>query len=126
MPVLYHGQSGAHSRQTRRRPKSRRSSRHSTGCRSRERGAHGPSPAVLRRTRGEERTVEEKDWETLTLVCDITIPELPLDKSPEGQLRFLRDYLARVRESTRYECYTYVERKVAELEAAGDSPFMGA
>ena len=70
--------------------------------------------------------MDEKDWETLTSVCDITIPELPIDKSPEEQLHFLRDYLARVRESTRYECYTYVERKVAELEAADDSPFMDA
>jgi hypothetical protein len=70
--------------------------------------------------------MEEKDWETLTTVCDITIPELPTDKSPEEQLQFLRDYLARVRESTRYECYTYVERKVAELEEAANSPFMDA
>ena len=70
--------------------------------------------------------MEEKDWETLTTVCDITIPDLPIDQPPEEQLRFLRDYLARVRESTRYECYTYVERKVAELEAAVESPFMDA
>ena len=68
--------------------------------------------------------MEEQDWQTLTTVCDITLPELPTDKPPEEQLRFLRDYLARVRASTRYECYTYVERKVAELEAAVDSPFM--
>ncbi len=70
--------------------------------------------------------MEEKDWETLTTVCDITIPELPVDKPLEEQLRFLRDYLARVRESTRYECYTYVERKVTALEAAVESPFMEA
>ena len=70
--------------------------------------------------------MDEKDWETLTSVCDITIPELPIDKSPEQQLQFLRDYLARVRDSTRYECYSYVERKVAALEAATDSPFMEA
>lgn len=70
--------------------------------------------------------MDEKDWETLTSVCDITIPELPIDKSPEQQLQFLRDYLARVRDSTRYECYSYVERKVAALESATDSPFMEA
>lgn len=68
--------------------------------------------------------MEEKDWETLMMVCDITIPELPTDKSPEEQLQFMRDYLARVRDSTRYECYTYIERKVVELEAAKHSPFM--
>lgn len=68
--------------------------------------------------------MEEQDWQTLTAVCDITLPELPTDKAPEEQLQFLRDYLARVRASTRYECYTYVERKVVELEAAIDSPFM--
>jgi len=68
--------------------------------------------------------MEEQDWQTLTTVCDITLPELPTDKLPEEQLRFLRGYLARVRASTRYECYTYVERKVAELEGAVDSPFM--
>ena len=70
--------------------------------------------------------MEEKDWETLTEVCDITLPELPTDKSPQEQLRFLHDYLDRVRNSTRYECYTYIERKVAELESAADSPFMDA
>ncbi len=70
--------------------------------------------------------MDEQDWETLTSVCDITIPELPIGKPPEEQLRFLREYLARVRESTRYECYTYVEWKVAELEAADGSPFMDA
>jgi len=70
--------------------------------------------------------MEKRDWETLTDVCDITMPELPLDKSPEEQLAFLREYLERVRQSTRYDCYTYVERKVAELEASIDSPFMDA
>jgi hypothetical protein len=70
--------------------------------------------------------MEEKDWESLAAVCDITMPELPLDKSPEEQLAFLREYLARVRQSTRYDCYTYVERKVADLEAAAGSPFMDA
>jgi hypothetical protein len=70
--------------------------------------------------------MEEQDWQTLTTVCDITMPELPLDKSPDEQLRFLRDYLARVRASTRYDCYAYVERKLAQLEAAADSPFMEA
>ncbi len=70
--------------------------------------------------------MDEKDWETLTSICDITIPELPIDKSPEEQLQFLRDYLARVRDSTRYECYTYVERTVVQLEAADGSPFMDA
>ena len=39
--------------------------------------------------------MEEKDWESLAAVCDITMPELPLDKSPEEQLAFLREYLAR-------------------------------
>jgi hypothetical protein len=62
--------------------------------------------------------METKDWETQTTVCDSTISELPTNKPLEEQLRFLRDFLARVRETTRYECYTYVERKVAELEAA--------
>src|SRR5260221_3264987 len=70
--------------------------------------------------------MEEKDWESLAAVCDLTMPELPLDKSPEEQLAFLREYLARVRQSTRYDCYTYVERKVADLEAAASSPFMDA
>jgi hypothetical protein len=70
--------------------------------------------------------MEEEDWQTLAGVCDITLTELPIDKPPEEQLRFLRDYLARVRASTRYECYTYVEHKIAEMETAVDSPFMDA
>jgi hypothetical protein len=70
--------------------------------------------------------MEEQDWQTLTSVCDITMPELPIDKPLEEQVRFLRNYLARVRASPRYECYTYVERKLTELEAAGDSPFLDA
>jgi hypothetical protein len=70
--------------------------------------------------------LKAEDWESLAAVCDITMPELPLDKPPEEQLAFLRAYLARVRQSTRYDCYTYVERKVADLEAAAVSPFMDA
>ena len=70
--------------------------------------------------------LEAEDWESLAALCDLTMPELPLDKPPEEQLAFLRVYLARVRQSTRYDCYTYVERKVADLEAAAVSPFMDA
>jgi hypothetical protein len=82
--------------------------------------------ATVERTREEKCIIEEQDWETLTTLCDLAMPELPIDKSAEEQLRFLRDYLARVRESTRYECYAFVERKVAQLEAPIGSPFMDA
>jgi hypothetical protein len=58
--------------------------------------------------------------------CPISVEELPLTGTPEEQARFLRDYLARVRDGEDYECYACIERVLTKLEAAETSPFMDA
>jgi hypothetical protein len=68
--------------------------------------------------------MEAPDWDTLTTICDLSLPELPADTSAEEQVCFLHDYLARVRAATRSACYTYVEPKGAASEAAEASPVL--
>jgi hypothetical protein len=66
------------------------------------------------------------DWATLAKACPITPEALPLSRTPEEQLRFLREYLERARATGDYECYECVEHIVARLEVAAESPFMDA
>jgi hypothetical protein len=68
--------------------------------------------------------MEAPDWDTLTTICDLSLPELPADTSANEQIQLVHDYLARVRAATRSACYTYVEPKVAESEAAEESPVL--
>jgi hypothetical protein len=74
-------------------------------------------------------TTSTNDWTAIAQVCPISVEDLPITDPPDAQARFLRDYLARLRAGECdecYDCYDCVERVLAQLEDAAQSPFMDA
>jgi hypothetical protein len=66
------------------------------------------------------------DWMAIANACPIPMEALPTSGTSDEQAQFLPDYLAGVRESKDYDCYTCVERVLAMLEEAAASPVMEA